>query len=72
MAGTESGAHLRIVHRKCGGVLALSPDGDALQIGVVASTEEEARDRFSQSRARCIELLACERDALTSAGASGT
>ncbi len=51
-------AEPRIIHRECGGVLAVSASSDALRIGVAAKTEAQAREQFAASYARCAEILA--------------
>ncbi len=51
-------AEPRIIHRVCGGVLAISGVSDTLRIGVSAETEEVARELFALSHARCLTILA--------------
>ncbi len=36
----------RLVHRQCGGWLALAPKGVTLRIGVWADSEESAREKY--------------------------
>jgi len=36
----------RLVHRHCGGWLALAPEGASLKIGVSADSEDAARDKY--------------------------
>ena len=36
----------RIVHRQCGGWLALAPESASLKIGVSADSEEAAREKY--------------------------
>lgn len=48
----------RMVRRRRGGWLALSPAGDSLKIGVVAPTEEQARERFEIATAAWRRTLA--------------
>jgi hypothetical protein len=47
----------RVIHRVCGGYLAISPDGCALGIGVTADTEEEVLVEFAAHYRKCIEIL---------------
>jgi len=56
----------RIVHRKCGGWLALSAKGDPLKIGVLAATHEEAGSRFRIVREEWRALLASPASGVTS------
>jgi len=51
----------RLVQRKCGGWLALSPAGDSLQFGVAAESSDAAEQKYRSSRAewkRALELAA--------------
>ncbi len=48
----------RMVRRHCGGWLALSPEGAGLKIGVVAHTEEMARQKFEATLTEWRETLA--------------
>lgn len=54
----QNAATPRIVHRKCGGWLALSADSDPVKIGVLAPSHEEARTRFRVVREEWRALLA--------------
>ena len=47
----------RIFERKCGGFLAVSGDGSRFKIGVEATTEEEARQRYRKALARWERLF---------------
>lgn len=49
--------HPKLIHRACGGWLAVSPDGACLRIGVTAETEDGARKRYQQTVARWMETL---------------
>ena len=49
--------NLRIVPRRGGGYLALSPEGDALQIGVAAATESDAVAAFAEAEAAWRRIL---------------
>ena len=60
----------RIIHRNCGGWIALSPLGSDLQIGITAATEQEAKDKYARSEAECRRLLSKPTDEPSSA--SGT
>lgn len=41
----------RLIERKCGGWLALTPAGDSLQFGVAAETSEAAEQKYRHSLA---------------------
>ena len=45
-----------IVPRECGGWLAVTPRGSALQMGVTADTETEVRAKFCESLARWLAI----------------
>lgn len=47
----------RVVERKIGGYLALSPAGDSLQIGVVGESEEAAAAMWAKARDQWRVLL---------------
>lgn len=47
----------RLRPRECGGWLAVSEPNDNLRIGVTASTEAEARERFAESVEAWLRLL---------------
>jgi hypothetical protein len=47
----------RTIRRACGGWLAISAVGSPLQIGVVADTEEDAREAFARAFIRWDEIL---------------
>jgi hypothetical protein len=49
---TEEIISPRLIARKCGGWLALSGNGDPLQIGVTAPSETEAREQFWEASER--------------------
>lgn len=49
---TASALNPRIIHRECGGWLALSPPDEALRIGVVASTQDAAEAQYRASLAQ--------------------
>lgn len=66
MLETRHTENIRIVHRKCGGWLALSPTGFPLQIGVTAETEEGARASFAQTLARWEALLCASQEVAAS------
>ena len=53
----------RTIKRVCGGWLAVSAAGSPLQIGVVADTEEKAREAFSKAFMRWDAILRSERKA---------
>jgi hypothetical protein len=50
----------RIIERKCGGWLALTPADDPLQIGATGDTALEAVTRLEASVAACQSVLASE------------
>lgn len=47
----------KMIKRRCGGYLAVSPRGSRLLIGVTADTEHEAHILFIQSYRRTIEIV---------------
>jgi hypothetical protein len=47
-----------LIRRNCGGWLAVSPLEATLKIGVIAPTEDEARELFRKSVERWAQLLA--------------
>jgi hypothetical protein len=47
----------RLIARRCGGWLAVSLPGEALQIGAVGDSEEDARARYHESRTQCEAAL---------------
>ncbi len=56
----EDSATLRLIRCQWGGWLAVSPDSMALQIGVTAPTEDEAREKFSHSLTQWMKILTAE------------
>jgi hypothetical protein len=54
----------RIVQRRCGGWLALAPEGASLKIGVSADTEEAARDKYKTAVTEWRRTLALGRVSL--------
>lgn len=55
---TQGAESPRIVHRECGGFLALPGPREGIRIGVTAASEAEARERYAATRARALEILA--------------
>lgn len=49
-----------VIHRHCGGYLAISPKGCAIQIGVTDDTAESVIAKFATTYARWIELSEME------------
>lgn len=47
----------QVIHRQCGGYLAISPMGCAIGIGVTAETEDAVLAEFSTTYRRWIEIL---------------
>jgi hypothetical protein len=46
-----------LIHRTCGGWLAVSPRGTGLSLGVTAPSKEKAREKFRYVLARWLEIL---------------
>lgn len=46
-----------LIHRTCGGWLAVSPRKTGISLGVTAATKEEAREKFRFVFARWLEIL---------------
>jgi len=56
----------RIVARKCGGWLAVSPPNSALRIGVTANTQDEAASKFTAAEAEWSLLLGNDAETINS------
>ncbi len=57
MADQTEGVHPNLIRRTCGGWLAVSPGGAAFSVGVTATTEEEARDKFCFTYSHWLEII---------------
>jgi hypothetical protein len=57
MSTKLSAGEPRIIHRHCGGYLALSTSSQAPKIGVTANTEEEAKEKLNATLDRWYEIL---------------
>lgn len=52
-----------MIRRRCGGWLAVAPDGACFSMGVTAPTEEEAREKFGSAFGRWLEIICDPRKA---------
>jgi hypothetical protein len=57
MVDRTEGVHPNLIRRTCGGWLAVSPGGADFSVGVTASTEEEAREKFRFTYSRWLEII---------------
>jgi hypothetical protein len=58
----QNAAEIRpdLVRRTCGGWLAIAPNTALVHVGVTASTEDEAKEKFRFVYNRWIEILSAE------------